>query len=99
MDKCIAVGVKEFFKDLSKQDFDINNWLSKASSLDKIRYFNTFKVLKDKKILNFRNKPHFAPIKKYLELFAKFMPTYYPVLEKHGKNMKKIYNKNKPKGQ
>lgn len=98
MEKCISVGVKEFFKDLSKFDFDINNWLAKASSLDKIRSFNTFRVLKEQKILNFRNKNHFSPIRKYLELFAKFMPTYYPLLEKHGKNLKKIYNKNKPKG-
>lgn len=97
LEKCIKVGAKEFFKDLSKVDFDINNYLAKASSLDKIRYSNIFKTLKEKKILNFRNKNHFAPIRKYLELFSKFMPSYYPALEKQGNLMKKIYDKNKPK--
>ena len=97
MDKCISVGVSEFFRVLSKFDFDINHWLAKASSLDKIRFFNVFRVLKDYKILNFRNNNHFSPIRKYLDLFSKFMIHYYPLLEKHGKHIKNIYNKNKPK--
>merc|ERR1712032_1358925 len=97
MEKCISTGVKQFFKDLSKKDFDINNWIAKASSLDKIRYFNLFRVLKENKILNFRNKINFAPIRKFLELFSKFTPTYYPILEKQGKDIKKIYEKNKSK--
>lgn len=97
MEKCISVGVKEFFRDLAKVDFDINNYLAKASSLEKIRYYNIFRILKEKKILNFRNKKNFATIKKYLELFAKFMPSYYPILEKQGKNIRNIYNKNKSK--
>lgn len=97
MEKCITLGIKEFFKGLSKLDFDINNWMVKASNMDKLKYYNILRILKEKKILNFRGINSFESIRKYLELFSKFMPTYYPLLEKYGKEIENIYNRNKTK--
>lgn len=95
LNNCLLIGVKEFFRDLSQNDFDFDLFLNKASSTDKIKYFNILKILKNYKILNFRNNPHFNSIRKYLDFFAKFYTQYFPLMEKEGKRMESIYNRNK----
>jgi hypothetical protein len=99
LDRCFSIGIKEFYSALLKFDFDIELFLDKAYSLDKIRYFNILKIIKDYKLLNFRNNPHFCAIKKYLDVLSKFFNQYYPLLEKEVNTMKSFYNKNQTKNE
>lgn len=85
MSKCISNGVKEFFKNLSEYEFDMEHYLAKASNLNKLKNFRILSFLNELKIISFRNIPHFANIRKYLDLFSKFFDKYFSLMQKESK--------------
>lgn len=84
LNKCISKGVKQLFKYLSTFDFDFESWIIKATSQEKIRFYNVFRILKNYKVLFYKNEFYFRSIKKYLDYFSVNFLKNYSVLEKHG---------------
>lgn len=97
LNKCVSIGVKQLFKTLSSYEFNFTSWIIKASSYDKIRFYNLFRILKENKILFFRNAYYFRESKNYMEYFAPFFSKYASLLELHGKGIFKMLKESNKK--
>ncbi len=91
------IGLKELFNTLSTLEFDFTKWILKATPLEKNRFYNIFKIIKDTKILFFRNDFNLKEYKDILDHFAPFFTKYFNLLEKHGNPIFNIVKQNNNK--